>query len=190
MAFAVRVLPLIALLMAGCSHGGPATGSGEIVDAETRVVEPYRLDAADKLRITTFGEPSLTGEFQVSDAGTVSFPLIGPVRATGLTINEFQKSVAAKLRDGYLRDPKVSVELLGYRPYYILGEVNKPGEYPYMPGLTVMKAVATANGFTYRANTKRVYIKRPRDQAEVRYPLTATIRVAPGDIIRIEERFF
>jgi protein involved in polysaccharide export with SLBB domain len=150
----------------------------------------YRLGPGDKVRVTTFGETSLTGDFTVGPAGRVSLPLVGDIAATGLTSSEFQAAVETALRSGFLRDPKVSVEVITYRPFYILGEVQRPGEYPYTSALTVQRAVATANGFTYRANTKKVYIKHANSDEEKSYPLTASTPVSPGDTIRIVERFF
>ena len=157
---------------------------------EGRVLSEYRLGAGDKIRVITFGEDALTGEFYVSGAGKVSLPLVGEVPASGKTIREFQAEVETALKGGYLREPRVSVEVLNYRPFYILGEVNKPGEYPYTNGLTVMNAVATAEGFTYRANRKRVFIKRVDTEDEQEFPLNSTTPVAPGDTIRVVERFF
>jgi protein involved in polysaccharide export with SLBB domain len=150
----------------------------------------YHLGAGDKLRIIVFGEESLTGEFFVAGGGKIAFPLIGDVDALGKTIPELQKEIEAKLADGYLKQPKVSAEVLNYRPFYILGEVMKPGEYPYTNGLTVLNAVATAQGFTYRADTKKVYIRRAATTGELGEPLTPTTPVEPGDTIRIGERFF
>ena len=158
--------------------------------AANRVDFEYRLGSADKVRITVFGEEDLTGEFLVSGAGRISMPLIGEVPALGLTTAELQAAIAAKLEDGYMKMPKVSAEVLNYRPFYILGEVKKPGEYPYTNRLTVLKAVATAEGFTYRANTKRVFIKRAEATTEQEFPLTPETVVEPGDTIRIGERFF
>jgi polysaccharide export outer membrane protein len=150
----------------------------------------YKLGAGDKLRIIVYGEPTLSGDYSVSGSGTLSFPLIGDVAAENRTIRQIQNEIELKLSDGYLRKPQVSAEVLTYRPYYILGEVNHPGQYPYTSGLTVLKAVATAAGFTYRAQTKRVYIKRGDQNDEREYNLSATTAVAPGDIIRIKERHF
>jgi polysaccharide export outer membrane protein len=151
----------------------------------------YRLGAGDKVRVIVFGEESLTGEFDVpGGTGTISFPLIGDVQAGGLTVDQLETEIEAKLKDGYLKAPHVSIEVLNYRPFYILGEVTKPGEYPYTNGLTVLNAVATANGFTYRADTRRVFIKRANDPIEHQYPLSSMTAVAPGDTIRIRERFF
>lgn len=160
------------------------------VEATARIVPDYRLGAGDKIRVIVYGEDQLTGEFFISGAGNVSLPLIGDVSAVGRTVGEFQTAVAAKLSDGYLKEPKVSVEVLNYRPFYILGEVNRPGEYPYTSSLTVMNAVATAQGFTYRADQKKVYVRRAQETREEAYPLTSTTPVAPGDTIRIGERFF
>jgi polysaccharide export outer membrane protein len=150
----------------------------------------YRLGAGDKLRIIVFGEESLTGEFFVSGSGKVSFPLIGEVEAVGKSIPELQQAIEAKLADGYLKQPKVSAEVLNYRPFYILGEVMKPGEYPYTNGLTVLNAVATASGFTYRADKHKVFIRRASTTGEISEPLTPTTAVEPGDTIRIGERIF
>lgn len=155
-----------------------------------RSVPEYRLGAADKVRVNVFGEDALTGEFIVGGSGKVSLPLIGEVQAAGLTISQFQEEIAQALRQGYINEPRVSAEVLNYRPFYILGEVKKPGEYPYTNNLTVLNAVATAEGFSYRANTKVVYIKRADGVGEQAFPLTTATQVAPGDTIRIGERFF
>jgi protein involved in polysaccharide export with SLBB domain len=132
---------------------------------------------------------ALTGEFFVGGSGRVSLPLVGGLPAAGKSVREFQAEVEGTLKDGYLNEPKVSVEVLNYRPFYILGEVMKPGEYPYTNNLTVLNAVATASGFTYRADKKKVYIKRATDTGEHSYDLTTGTAVAPGDTIRIGERF-
>jgi polysaccharide export outer membrane protein len=159
-------------------------------EAAVRLVPEYHLGSGDKIRVITFGEEALTGEFFVGGSGKVSLPLVGEVQAAGLTVPQIQQEIQDALKQGYLKDPRVSVEVLNYRPFYILGEVTKPGEYPYTNGLTVLNAVATANGFTYRANKTRVYIKRADTPKEQEYPLTAMTPVAPGDTIRIGERFF
>lgn len=150
----------------------------------------YRLGPGDKLKIITYGEPTLTGEFSVSDAGKIAMPLAGDITASGLTPAELQAALEGALRKGFLKNPQVGVEVLTFRPFYVLGEVNKPGEYAYSAGMTVLNAVARANGFTYRADTKRVYIKRANEPDERRYPLTTTVTVQPGDTVRIGERYF
>lgn len=149
----------------------------------------YRLGSGDKLRVTVFGEEDLSGEFDVTGAGKISLPLIGQVQAAGLTVEETEEAIAAKLREGYLTNPKVNVEVLNYRPFYIMGEVNKPGEYPYSNAMTVLNAVAVAGGFTYRANEDKVFITRNKGQ-ETEHRIDPTVRVLPGDVVRIPERFF
>ena len=153
----------------------------------------YRLGPGDRLRILVYGETdsaSENNEFFVGSSGTVSVPLIGDVQAAGKTVDQLQADIVEKLKDGYLKDPKVNIEVIVYRPYYILGEVNKPGEYPYTSGLTVFSAVATAGGFTYRANTKSAYIKHVGATAEQKEPITPSTAIQPGDTIRIGERIF
>ena len=188
-----RLTMLAALVLAGlvllAGPGGARAQDGGAAEAQ-RVIAEYRLGSGDKVRVTVFGEDALTGEYLVGGSGKISLPLVGEVQAGGLTISQFQNEVITALKEGYLKDPKVSAEVLNYRPFYILGEVQKPGEYPYSNGLTVLNAVATANGFTYRANTKKVFIKRGGENAEHEYPLTSITQVAPGDTIRIAERFF
>ena len=116
--------------------------------------------------------------------------LIGEVRAQGQTIPEFQRAIETELQKGYLKDPRVSVEVLNYRPFYILGEVENPGEYPYTPGLTVMNAIASAGDFTYRADKRKILIKSVDSAIEREVELTLSTPVRPGDTIRIRERFF
>lgn len=180
-------LSAIALTAAGC-----ASAPLDAVEAEggDRVLEDYRLGAGDRVRVTVFGEPSLTGEFQVSSAGMISMPLVGDLVAVNLTVSDFQRSVENALKGGYLLEPRVSAEVLTYRPFFVLGEVSSPGTYPYTAGLTVLNAVATAGGFTYRANTGRVFIRRANASSEEVFRLTSETRVAPGDTIRIGERLF
>jgi len=178
------------LLSPACTRGPMQTGAGPAAVAADARQGDYRLGAGDKVRIIVYGEDALTGEYFVSGAGTVAFPLIGEVPARGKTLPELQDAIQIKLAEGYIRQPKVSAEVLNYRPFYILGEVGKPGEYPYTAGLTVLNAVATAQGFTYRADTKRVYIKRAEAAVEQAFDLTTTTPVEPGDTIRVRERLF
>lgn len=151
----------------------------------------YRLGPGDKLRITVYNEPALTGEFTVTGSGTIAFPLIGGVPARDLTIEALQDAIRTKLAAGYAKDPRVSVEVLNYRPYYILGEINKPGEYPYSTGLSMEQAVAAAGGFTYRAKTRIILLRRARQDGERSVDLRGpAVHVLPGDTIRIVERYF
>ncbi|MEH6676971.1 polysaccharide biosynthesis/export family protein [Phenylobacterium sp.] len=186
-----RILSLLGLVAALIATSAVASAvQAQEPGAAIRAIPDYRLGSGDKIRVITFGEEALTGEFVVGGSGNVSMPLIGDVAAEGLTVPEFQTAVEESLKQGYLREPRVSVEVLNYRPFYIMGEVQNPGEYPYTNGLSVLNAVATAGGFTYRANSRRVYIKRADSSLEREYPLTPLTPVAPGDTIRITERFF
>lgn len=187
LSLAALVGAFLCLMMAGAA---PALAQDADASAVVRAVPEYRLGSGDKVRVITFGEESLSGEFFVGGSGKISMPLVGEIQATGLTIRQFQAGVEEALKQGFLKEPRVSAEVLNYRPFYILGEVNKPGTYPYTNGLTVQNAVATAEGFTYRANTKRVFIKRADSTMEQEFPLSAILEVAPGDTIRITERFF
>lgn len=167
--------------------------SGPVPDQNTiaeRSVGEYQLGGGDELRVTVFGEPDLSGQYMLDGNGMVSLPLIGQVSALNLSISEFQSAVEARYADGYLRAPRVNAEVMNYRPYYILGEIRAPGEYPYSNGLTVINAVATAGGFTYRANQKVIMIKGADDAAESRVELSASTQILPGDTIRVVERFF
>ncbi len=150
----------------------------------------YVLGTGDKLHINVFGQQNLNGDYVVDSSGNVQLPLIGEVHAAGRTAPDFQREVTAKLADGYLVNPSVSVEVVNYRPFYIIGEVNKPGEYPYVNGMSVLNAVALAGGFTFRADDSEVYIRRNGADKEVRFPADPTTKINPGDIVRVPERFF
>lgn len=187
--FPLIVVAALSLLTA-CETTTIAAGNAAQSSQSERITSEYILGAGDKLRVTVFGEDDISGEFTVNSSGLVSLPLIGEVSASGKTVRGFQTAVETALRDGYLKDPRVAAEVLNYRPYYILGEVALSGEYPYSSDLTVLNAIATAGGFTYRANKKYVFIKRAGEQTEIRYPLTVSTPVQPGDTIRIAERLF
>lgn len=152
--------------------------------------QEYRLGPGDQLRITVFGEADLTGHFVVGAHGTISYPLVGDLAVAGKTVPEFVEMLTSVLQHGYVRQPNVSAEVENYRPFYILGEVQHPGTYPFSANLTVMDAVATAQGFTYRADTHRVFIKHAEEDEEKIYQLTSRTRVQPGDTVRIPERRF
>lgn len=177
-----------ALLLGGCAGAGaPPISSADVAAG----LESYRLGAGDRVRVTVFNEPALTGEYNITPGGALAFPLIGVVEAGGRTIDAVQQELAAKLSEGYVNDPRVSLEVLTYRPFYILGEVNRPGEYSYTSGMTIEQAIARAGGFTYRANEKTVFLRRQTGKAESTVPLRqAQVAVLPGDTIRVGERYF
>jgi polysaccharide export outer membrane protein len=180
-----RPLLSILVLLAGCARGShmpplPALSGHE-----------YRLGPGDTVRIITYGEDPLTGEFRVNDQGAVSLPLAGTIVAAGLTPHELEKAVAAALTKGdMLRKPSVSVEVAAYRPIYVLGEVNKPGQYPYQPGMTVVSAAAVAGGFTYRAVEDYASVVRAVDGDSVEGKASRQALVQPGDVITVFERKF
>lgn len=183
----------VSLALAGTVLTGCAGSSAPPISAAdvARGLDSYRLGAGDKLRVTVYNEPALTGEYNVTPGGAVAFPLIGTIDAAGHTIDEVAHDLTARLAAGYVNDPRVSVEVLNYRPFYILGEVNKPGEYPYVAGLTVEQAVALAGGFTYRANEKTAFLRRQASQTEGSVALRGSqVGVLPGDTIRVGERYF
>ena len=187
------VIGMVGLLMAGvsaCQSSTVSDASSEVEAMAERTVGEYRLGASDQLRVTVFGEPELSGEYVLDGTGTVSLPLVGDIPALNLTVREFQRAVEARYADGYLREPRVNAEVLNYRPFYILGEVRQPGEYPYTNGLTVLNAVATAGGFTYRANESFILIKGAEDSTEFRVKLDPSTPILSGDTIRVVERFF
>lgn len=183
------ILAFIATLSAcsGLQEYASAPSSGPALTADK---ESYRLSVGDKVRVTVYNEPTLSGEYVVAQDRMISFPLIGDIPAESRTSAELSRAIATKLSDGYLNEPDVSSEVVTFRPFYILGEVGKPGEYAYQPGMTVLQAVASAEGFTYRANKRRILIKRAGSDKEVAVDITASLAVYPGDTIRIAERYF
>ncbi len=153
----------------------------------------YRVASGDKLRVTVFDEPNLSGDYEVGVEGNLSIPLIESIRAAGQTTSQLKQQIADKLESGgYVLSPRVSVEILEHRPFYILGEVKQPGEYPYSGDLTFEQAVAKAGGFTPRANTKVIYLKRQGESEKIRVRLDTDLplKISPGDTIVVREAFF
>ncbi|MEM1382784.1 MAG: polysaccharide biosynthesis/export family protein [Pseudomonadota bacterium] len=149
--------------------------------------EAYQLGAGDRLRIVVFDEEDLSGEFELDSTGNFSMPLIGTVDGLGLSPRQLEERITTRLLDGYLRSPRVSIEVLNYRPFFILGEVNNPGQYPYQSGMTVLNAAAMAGGFTFRADEDDIEVQRGESDAFEALPSTS---IQPGDIIRVKERLF
>lgn len=154
------------------------------------VTPSYQLGAGDKIKVTVFGHEDLSGTFSVDDQGRVSLPLIQAINTQGLTQGELETAIANRLRPDYLVNPRVSVDVLSYRPFYIVGEVKNPGDFPYQADLTVLKAIAIAGGYSIRANKSKLYITRASDKTHSRKRVKGGARVYPGDIITIPERFF
>ena len=151
----------------------------------------YRLGANDRVRIIVFGQPTLTGEYTLDGNGVLAFPLIGNVDANGQSPNQLQKAIASKLDPDYLRNPSVSAEVITRRPFYVIGEVQKPGNYPYVTDMTALQAVAMAGGYTYRARQNNLYLKRlDANGRMVRVAATPETKIQPGDTVEIKERYF
>jgi polysaccharide export outer membrane protein len=187
-----RTLALLALIgacIAGCD--GPR-GVIENVSLTAPVsAAGYRLAPGDKVKITVFNEPELSGEYQLGDTGNLSLPLVGEMPAAGATAAQLQQRLTRKLSSGFVRSPRVSVDIAAYRPFNVFGEVKNAGQYPFRPGLTVQDAVAMAGGFTYRANSHTAYIRRANSNGEQTVQLDSErVQVMPGDDIRVPERYF
>lgn len=186
---------LVTLLFAGCGGGGgskpsatPAAASGGAPPAAISVAS-YKLGSGDRIKITVFQHEDLSGEFALDGAGNFAMPLIGEMKGYGLTTRELEKSIEQRLGDGYIVDPQVSIEVLNYRPFYILGEVRNPGSYPYVNGMTIAEAVALAGGFSYRANQDEFELQRGGSNSG-KTEVAVDAGLLPGDIVTVKERFF
>lgn len=173
---------VVALPLAACSTGSDLP----VIKADSAELQNYRLGPGDQLTIRVAGSEDISGDYPVGDNGAVSVPLIGDVKASGLTRAQLEKAIADKLAEGYVKNPHVSVVISKYRPFYIYGEVAKPGEYPYASGMKVVNAIATAGGYTYRANENYVVVQRHGQEAK---GLNAT-PIEPDDVIEVPERYF
>ena len=148
----------------------------------------YQLGSGDKISIKVFGEEELSSEFSLSDAGTISYPFLGEINALNKTIGQLTKHITQRLSDGYIVNPNVNIQVIVYREFYINGEVEKPGAYPYQPGLTLQKAAALAGGYTERASRSKIYVMS--DGASKRSKVKSNHKIQPGDVITIQESFF
>jgi polysaccharide export outer membrane protein len=173
----------IAVALGGCAH---QRFSGDLY----ALSEPYRVGSGDRLRIIVYGQDSLSNSYSVDATGQISMPLIGFVPVNGFTPHEVEQAVESRLRAGFLREPKVSAEVEAYRPFFILGEVTTPGQYPYVNGMTVQNAVAIAGGFTPRGYQGAATMTRTVEGQPVTGDVPIVAPVKPGDTIVIRERFF
>ena len=196
---AFRVLEIgrltAALLLAGAAltacSGGPSPSLEFSKPARIGgLAQSYRLGIGDKLKISVFGEPDLSGQFEVNALGNVPVPLVGEVSAKDQTLDEFRAALAQRFAGGYLKSPKIGIEIVNYRPIYVQGEVKTGGEFQFRTGITIRDAIAMAGGYSYRANQSYVLIMRQGEPNEVRVPLPSKEPVLPGDNIRVAERMF
>jgi protein involved in polysaccharide export with SLBB domain len=187
--FKAAILALIGL----CASATAACQTAS-TDPRTQVqaveADGYRLGSGDEIKVTVFGEPGLSGPKVVNGQGAVAMDLIDAVMVKDLTLREAQIAIETRYKDGYINNPRVSIELTKGRPYYIAGEVNNPGAYPFTAGMTVWNAITTAGDFTYRANKRVIMITSADTGVEREVQLTPTTLVRPGDRIRIRERLF
>jgi polysaccharide export outer membrane protein len=186
----IKIVQLFAFLtfaaLAGCSASAPPLeGSTAMLPAPD-----YRLGPGDQVRVIVFGQEPLSGEFAIDGTGNVSLPLAGNVPALGATPNDLEKRIAEHLSHGYVKNARVSVQVLTFRPFYVIGEVNKPGQYPFANGMSAINAVATAGGFTYRAREDYVLITRTINGQKQERSAPVNTPILPDDVIRIPERLF
>ena len=174
-----------ALALSACSSYQPAPEAFHAV-----TVAPYQLDSGDQLRVTVFDQENLTGIYGVNQAGYISFPLVGSVPARGHTTQELEGIIATKLRNGYLRDPDVTVQMDQYRSIFVMGEVGSAGQYSYVPGMTVQQAIAIAGGYTTRANQSNANITRRINGESITGRVPISDPVMAGDTIYVRERLF
>lgn len=185
-----QLFQILGLTTVGAAFSGCASQDAPLEAMAMARGGDYRLGAGDALRVIVFGEEQLSGEFRVDGSGTVAMPLIGEVPAQGTTTRQLEQAIAKRLEQGYVRDARVSVEVLNHRPFYILGEVRNPGQYPYVNGMTALSAVAMAGGYTYRAREDYVLVTRGSDPDKQIRRAPTTTPVNPDDVVRIPERYF
>ncbi|WP_102957979.1 polysaccharide biosynthesis/export family protein [Mangrovicella endophytica] len=183
-----RVLAIMlasAALLPGCASYKP------VAPAFNKALnEPYHLDAGDRVRVTVFEQDGLTNTYAVNKAGYIAMPLVGSVPARGRTTEQLQAEIGDKLRNGYLRDPDLAVEIDQYRPFFIMGEVTTGGQYTYVPGMTVQNAIAVAGGFSPRAEQKSVDVTRQVGGKVLTGRVLASDPILPGDTVYVRERLF
>ena len=182
---ALLLSALAALALSGCSSYRPAPAA-----FHQAINQPYLLDAGDSARITVFGQTDLTNTYSVDQSGYIAFPLIGAVAARGRTAQDIEADIAAKLRNGFLRDPDVSVQMDRYRPVFVMGEVGAAGQYSYVPGMTVQKAIAAAGGYSARAYQDNVDITRAINGKVMTGRVLTSDPMLPGDTVYVRERLF
>jgi protein involved in polysaccharide export with SLBB domain len=180
----------IGLLLGGGPGPAAADEQSAAVAAGAAADTQYRISPGDKLNIIVFGQEDVSGEFQVDGTGNITMPLLGQMAAAGRSVTQLQSEITAALDKDYIVNPRVSIEVLNYRPFYILGQVNSPGSYPYVSGMDVRQAIAIAGGFTRRARTSSVKVIRETAKGSVEIEAKPDAPVLPGDTIEVDRRLF
>ena len=179
---------ILALVLSACA-GAALNESEQQALAQAAAAAP-KVQPGDKVRVVVFGEDKLSGDYEIDQSGQISLPLAGTIEAKGLTQAELEQALAKKFRSEYLKNPKVTVTIASLQPYYVVGEVAKPGEFPYRSGLNVMTALAIAGGPTYRASRSTVKFQRRGETTMTEYPISAAVPILPGDVVSVPERYF
>jgi len=187
---AMALVLFAAAAPASAQQDGTQLNATPVSYAPNDIQDTYKLGTGDKLRVIVYGEDDLGGAFAVDSNGMVSLPLIGPVKVAGLSAREAERAITIQFADGYLKAPRVNVEVTEYRPFYVLGEVNRPGQYPYVNGMNVLNAVADAGGFTQKAIQGGFYLRRNGEPQETYVDADAGAKIYPGDVIRIDSSVF
>jgi protein involved in polysaccharide export with SLBB domain len=179
----------IGLMLAGCYRDfGPVVAEPEPLPGP---VTPTSIQVGDRLTVTVYGEPNLTGVYDVTPGGFINLPLIGNVRAVDRNYLQLQREIEDRYSRGkFLQEPKVNIAVVEYRPVYIFGEITRPGPITYRPGLNVLTALTTAGGLTYRSSKEKIYLQRSGEQVWNEYPQLSSVTIMPGDVIRVPERFY
>lgn len=180
---ALSPLLTVLMLLTACANAPRVPNA---IHAE--LVEPYRLDAGDQVRVIVFGQTDLSNTYVIDQAGTIAMPLVGSIAARGQTTAELQVAIAGRLRSGFLRNPDVSVEVDRYRPFFVMGEVSAAGQYAFVPGITVQQAIAVAGGFSPRADMNAVQVTRSYGGHVGTDRLKLSDPIMPGDTLFVRER--
>lgn len=177
---------LAATMLSGCGDKVPLADASSLAKAPV-----YTLGVGDELRVTVYGEDRLSGQFTVSSEGTISFPLLGSVQAEGMTVDQLRRAITAQLvSNGLVNNPVLSAQVTQTRPFFIRGEVGRPGRYPTGERMSLLQAITLAGDYTYRANRKYVYLRRAGTEGEIKLLASSDFAVQPGDIIRVGEDYF
>lgn len=186
---ALNIIAIFVAIVTG--HGCGTAVSEHDATAGLSGSAAYYLSPGDKLKIKVFDEPDLSGDFQIDEQGKIAFPLVGEIQAGGLTLDQFRRSLIEQLQNGYVRTPRITADILNYRPVNIIGEVKNAGQYQYRPGISAQDAAAIAGGYTYRADKDTVYVIRGRQGKPITVDLEdRNFEILPGDTVKVPERFF